>query len=66
MDNIKHITKSSPCNMQIFFLVVKIENFQYNFFDIILFLFFAQNIDCGHTLEPPRRGGSNEYPQSIF
>ena len=26
----------------------------------------AQNIDCGYLLEPPRRGGSNEYPQSIF
>ena len=33
-------------------------------FDI--FLIFAQNIDCGFTLEPPRRGGSNEYPQSMF
>ena len=32
----------------------------------IFFLFFAQNIDCGYTLEPPRRGGSNEYPQSMF
>ena len=27
---------------------------------------FAQNIDCGYTLEPPRRGVSNEYPQSMF
>ena len=26
----------------------------------------AQNIDCGYSLEPPRRGGSNEYTQSIF
>ena len=25
---------------------------------------FAQNMHCGYTLEPPRRGGSNEYPQS--
>ena len=25
-----------------------------------------QNIDCGYSLEPPRRGGSNEYPQSMF
>ena len=25
-----------------------------------------QNIDCGYTLEPPRRCGSNEYPQSMF
>ena len=26
----------------------------------------AQNIDCGYLLEPPCRGGSNEYPQSMF
>ena len=46
------------------FSPVKIENFHGNIFDI--FLIFAQNIDCGYTLEPPRRGGSNEYPQSMF
>ena len=39
-------------------------HFQMIFF--ILFLIFAQNIDCGYTLEPPQRGGSNEYPQSMF
>ena len=27
-----------------------------------IFLIFAQNIDCGYTLETPRPGGSNEYP----
>ena len=32
----------------------------------IIFLISAQNIDCGYSLEPPRRGGSNEYPQSVF
>ena len=32
----------------------------------IIFLISAQNIYCGNSLEPPRRGGSNEYPQSIF
>ena len=26
----------------------------------------AQNIDCGYSLEQPCRGGSNEYPQSMF
>ena len=26
----------------------------------------AQNIDCGYSLEPPQRGGSNEYPQSML
>ena len=30
------------------------------------FHIFAQNIDCLYSLEPPRRGGSNEYPQSMF
>ena len=42
----------------------KNEKFQWKNFDIVLI--FAQNIDCGYTLEPPRRGGSNEYPQSMF
>ena len=32
----------------------------------ISFLISAQNIDCGYSLEPPRRGGSNKYPQSMF
>ena len=26
----------------------------------------AQNIDCGYSLELPRRGSSNEYSQSMF
>ena len=26
----------------------------------------TQNIDCEYSLEPPRRGSSNEYPQSMF
>ena len=32
----------------------------------VIFPISAQNIDYGYPLEPPRRGGSNEYPQSIF
>ena len=39
-------------------------NFQIKKTDI--FYISAQNIDCGYSLEPPRRGGSNGYPQSIF
>ena len=31
-----------------------------------IFRISAQNIDCGYSLEPPRRGGSNEYQQSMF
>ena len=37
----------------------KNENFQIKKSDI--FHIFAQNIDCGYSLEPPRQGGSNEY-----
>ena len=31
-----------------------------------IFHISAQNIDCEYSLEPPHRGGSNEYPQSLF
>ena len=40
------------------------ENFQIKISDI--FHISAKKIDCGYSLEPPRRGGSNEYPQSMF
>ena len=42
----------------------KNENFQIKNSDI--FHVSAQNIDYGYSLEPPHRGGSNEYPQSMF
>ena len=42
----------------------KNENFQIKIFDILHIS--TQNVDCGYALEPPRRGGSNAYPQSIF
>ena len=32
----------------------------------LFFLFLLQNIDCGYSLEPPRRGGSNMYPKSVL
>ena len=39
--------------------------FSKKFFSAI-FLIFAQNIDCGYMLEPPRRGGSNEFHNLCF
>ena len=59
-------------NIQNFFDCKKSKNFIIICFYI--FLIFAQNIHCGYTLEPPRRGGSeppsrggsNEYPQCMF
>ena len=58
-----YITKTHLCKC--------IENFtakNWNFSDknSDIFHFSAQNIDCRYSLEPPRRGGSNEYPQSMF
>ena len=34
--------------------------------NVRFFLIFAQNIDCGYTLEPTQCGGSSEYPQLMF
>ena len=31
-----------------------------------LFVIFARDRDCGYSLEPPHRGGSNGYPQSMI
>ena len=45
----------------------KIEHFQIKKKKKLTFFHIsAQNIDCGYSLEPLHRGGSNEYPQSIF
>ena len=57
-------SKKKDITKTFFFFFVKFKSFQKENFDI--FLIFAQNIDCEYTLEPPRRGGSNEYPQSMF
>ena len=43
---------------------IKNRKFSNKYCDI--FCISAQNIDCGYSLEPPQRGGSNGYPQSIF
>ena len=61
--NLYHVTTQHPCNIestQIFFSAVKFENCIIFFF--YLFNIKAENIDCGYTLEPLRRSGSNEYP----
>ena len=44
---------------------LKIENFQIKK-NSDIFHIPAQNTDCGYSLEPPRRGGSNEYTQSMI
>ena len=58
------VTKTCPCNIQRFLKCVKNENIQQTICNF--FLIFAQNTDCGCTLEPPQRGGFNEYTHSLF
>ena len=53
-----------PIQIYLTFCHQKNENFQIKNYDI--FHIYGHNIDCGYSLEPPRRGGSNEYPQSMF
>ena len=59
-----HITKTSLFKYILNILPSKKENFQIKI--LIFFHISAQNIDCGYSLEPPPRGGSNEYPQSMI
>ena len=42
------------------------KNWKFSDKNFDIFQISVQNIDCGYSLEPPRRGGSNEYPQSMF
>ena len=62
-DNVYSLRKHAYSNI-LKILPSKNENFQIKISDI--FHICAQNIDCGYSLEPPRRGGSNKYPQSMF
>ena len=65
---IQHLYIALPKNAHAiyrdFFLKALTLKFHWKIFDI--FLIFAENIDCGHTIEPPLRGSSKEYPQSMF
>ena len=64
------VTEISPLRKHAYFRYTekfttkKNENFEMKNYDI--FQISAYNIDCGYSLEPPQRGGSNEYPQSMF
>ena len=57
--------ENSPMQHTEIFSAVTTEHFIGNI-SIRIFNRFAQNIDCGYTLEPPHRGGSKEYPQTVL
>ena len=56
--------ENTPIQIYWKFYHQKNENFQIKNSDI--FHISVQNIDCGYSLEPPPRGGSNKYPQSML
>ena len=63
-DNCQGITKICLFKYTENLTFKKMKNFQIKKNSI--FHMSAQNIDCGYSLEPPQRGGSNGYPQSMF
>ena len=52
--------ENQPIQIYIKFYQQKNDNFQMKI--LIIVHISAQNIDCGYSLELPRRGSSNEYP----
>ena len=56
--------ENTPIQIYGKFHLQKLKIFQIKNSDI--FHISAQNIDCGYSVEPPLRGGSNEYPSSMF
>ena len=64
------ITKTPYSNV-LKILQPKNENFQIKISDIFSYFCSKHRLwalvrTCGHSLEPPRRGGSNEYPQFVL
>ena len=62
IDQTETIRKTCPCNVYPLIPHFYIAKLGYRW----VYLFLLQNIDCGYSLEPPHRGGSNVYPQSMF
>ena len=60
-----HITKTYLYNFDPlkphFYVVNRVYRGKHYFY-----IYLLTSIDYGYSLEPPRRGGSNEYPQSMF
>ena len=55
---LRYLAKTCPCKILNILMVVKmtvsVQFLFYFIFFLFFFLIFAQNIDCGYTLEPPR------------
>ena len=64
MFKIEPITKTCLFKYIENFTTKKPKDFRQKFW--YFFHISAQKVDYGYSLEPPHRGGSNEYPQSMF
>ena len=51
--------ENTPIQIYRKFHLQKLKNFGLK--TLIVFIFLLKSIDCGYSLEPPRRGDSNEY-----
>ena len=58
------IMKTRPLNILALFMAAQMKSFRWK--KCYLFVIFAQNKDCGYSLELPHWGSSNRYPQSMF
>ena len=63
--NLGFIRITCPCNVYPFIPTIYTEKLGFAGVYLI-FLFLIQIIHCGYSLELPRRGGSNVYPQHMF
>ena len=60
-----HINHYENMPIQIYWKFYHLE-MKKNQINTLIFFTFLLKTDCGYSLEPPRRGGSNVYPQSMF
>ena len=56
--------ENTPIQIYRKFYLQTLKIFRYK--SLLFFIFLLKNIDCGYSLEPPRRGGSNEYHNICF
>ena len=61
------VSSGNPCSIHVYPLILHFYVAKLGYAGVYLFFWFLlQNIDCWYSIEPPRRGGSNVYPQSMF
>ena len=58
--------ENTPIQINRKFHLQKLKNFQKKKNKLIFIIFLLKNIERGYSLKSPRRGGSNEYPHTMF